>query len=630
MKGIGTLLMVGVLLGAFAVRAYQLDGQSFWSDEGISLLRSQRPLSEMLATMPVEQMPGYFILLHGWLQVVNTNDFAVRYLSLWPSVLAVALLYRLAADLGNRRAGLFAATLLATSSFQVWYAQEARTYSWLVALGLFSSWYCWRLVRANHRSGLAYWRTVIIYGLSTAAIVYLHYYGALVPVAHAFFAFIWAPYRRQWQFLLHWIIGGIIGLLCFLPWLPRILTIVDFPGWRAPIDPWQIPWQVLTNYVVGTASTEPWQPWLPWLYVALLLLGVVGWWRVSGRAMLFVVACAVVPVGLTFAIALRTLDFHERYTIVAAAPLLLVAGAGLAIIPVPWAEPAGHRLHVPLRWTSQLIALGLMVLLLLGNRDSLIQLYTNEALHKPDFRETVRTIERLGQDGDIVILDGPDPNIVFLHYYSALYPIYDMRPFINAPREETYAALAEYTANAQRVWEVLLFHEPRGVQEWLARNGWSSPAQDHNGIRLTLYGMTDAELAQQPMDLPVGDTLRLTATAMPSAPLQAADLLAVSTHWQVLQPPPDYKFSLRLVNATGEIVSAQDYVPQNWFAPTSTWPVGSESVDRRGFLLPADIVPGHYQVTLRLYDPATGAVAETPMGQDIMLGTVEILVDDEG
>ncbi|MCB0080514.1 MAG: hypothetical protein KDE47_06275, partial [Caldilineaceae bacterium] len=79
-----------------------------------------------------------------------------------------------------------------------------------------------------------------------------------------------------------------------------------------------------------------------------------------------------------------------------------------------------------------------------------------------------------------------------------------------------------------------------------------------------------------------------------------------------------------------EIVSAQDYVPQNWFAPTSTWPVGSESVDRRGFLLPADIVPGHYQVTLRLYDPATGAVAETPMGQDIVLGTVEILIDDEG
>jgi len=33
---------------------------------------------------------------------------------------------------------------------------------------------------------------------------------------------------------------------------------------------------------------------------------------------------------------------------------------------------------------------------------------------------------------------------------------------------------------------------------------------------------------------------------------------------------------------------------------------------------------------LRLYDPATGAVAETPMGQDIVLGTVEILVDDEG
>jgi hypothetical protein len=47
-------------------------------------------------------------------------------------------------------------------------------------------------------------------------------------------------------------------------------------------------------------------------------------------------------------------------------------------------------------------------------------------------------------------------------------------------------------------------------------------------------------------------------------------------------------------------------------------------VDRRGFLVPTDLAPGTYQITLRLYDPTNGAVAETPLGQDIDLGTVEI------
>lgn len=635
-KGISTLLIVGLLLGAFALRSYRLDGQSFWSDEGISLLRSQRPLTEMITTMPVEQMPGYFVLLHGWLRVAGDDDFAIRFLSLWPSVLAVALIYRLARDLGGQRAALAAAALLTTSSFQIWYAQEARTYSWLVALGLFSSWYFWRLLCAERRSGIAYWGTVVIYGLSTAALVYLHYYGALVPLAHAFFIFSWAPYRRQWQFGMHWAIGGLIGSICFLPWLPRILAIVDFPGWRAPIDPWQIPWQILTYYTASNAVAEPWASRFPWLYLILMGLGIIGWWRIGGRVLLFVLACALVPVAITFAIALQTLDFHERYSIVAAAPLLLLVGAGIAVVPWPSTpmrddkekrRAIGHLLYRVVLGAGQFAGIAVLGLLLWGNRGGLMHYYTDESLHKPDFRSTVQMIERLGQEGDIVIIDGPDPNIVFLHYYDASYPIYDMRPYISAPREETYKAMAEYTASARRVWEVLLFHEPRGVQEWLARNSWSSPARDHNGIRLTLYGMTDTALETETIDLPVGDSLLLNAVALPSVPLKKNDLLAVSTHWQVQQPPPDYKFSLRLVSATGEIVVAQDYVPQNWFAPTSSWPVGGEAVDRRAFLLNDTISPGAYQITLRLYEPATGAVAESPAGQDIPLGNVEIVVN---
>ena len=138
-----------VLLG-MALRVHLLDGQSFWSDEGISLLRSAQPFGEMLRNMPVEHVPGYFVLLFGWLRATGTSDYALRYLSVLPSVLSIAMIYRLASDMGDfmpgrghaRAAGTAASLLLATGVFQIWYAQEVRMYAWLPAnesgLGLVS------------------------------------------------------------------------------------------------------------------------------------------------------------------------------------------------------------------------------------------------------------------------------------------------------------------------------------------------------------------------------------------------------------------------------------------------------------------------------------------------------------
>ena len=102
------------------------------------------------------------------------------------------------------------------------------------------------------------------------------------------------------------------------------------------------------------------------------------------------------------------------------------------------------------------------------------------------------------------------------------------------------------------------------------------------------------------------------------------DLLRVSTHWFVNQQLPEYKFSLRLANAAGEPVYTVDYVPQNWFAPTNVWVVGQPATDQRGILLPDDLPPGAYKLTLRLYDPATGTPVDSSAGQDVLLAELQI------
>ncbi|MBX3013485.1 MAG: glycosyltransferase family 39 protein [Caldilineaceae bacterium] len=607
-----------ILLLAFALRAYHLDYQSFWSDEGISLQRSAQPLPTLLATMPVEHLPGYFVLLHFWLSLTGTHDFALRFLSIWPSVLSIVLVYRLAADLGNRRVGLVVALLLATSAFQVWYAQEVRTYSWLLAASLLATWFFWRLL-TRPQQGRGY---LVGYILATTLTVYLHYYGFLTPFAHTCFAVGWVLWQRDWRFGRRWVLGGIVSALLFAPWFPHALQIFSFTGWREPMDPKSIPWVILTAYTVSNTLPLDWQPWLPWLYLGLIGVGALLWLAWRRAAGLFLLTCVAAPLVVLLVLILRNPDFHERYAMTISAPLLILAAAPVALL----SRPVQRWLRA-YRWLaalSAMLAMLLLVVLLAGNAKALQAFYTDPTLQKPDFRAVAQTIAAFGKPGDIVLVDGPDPSLVFLHYYTQDYPVHDLRFLLQADEATIDQTLTALTAQAQRVWEVLYFHEPWRVQAWLARRGWTSPPSDHNGIRLTLYGLSDEALVAQPLDLPVGPALQLTQVMVPAQAVAAGELVRVSTYWQVLAPPPDYKFSLRLQKPDGQVVAAQDYAPHNWFTPTNSWPVGAEVVERRAFFLPPDFAPGLYQITLRLYEPATGAVAETPLGQDIGLGSVTV------
>lgn len=608
-----------ILLMAFGLRAYHLDYQSFWSDEGISLGRSAQALPDLLATMPVEHLPGYFLLLHYWLLVSGTDDFAVRFLSLWPSVLSVVLLYRLAADWGNRRTGLVAALLLATNAFQVWYAQEARTYSWLLAGSLLATWFFWRLLTRHKTQGGVY---LVGYTLAITLTVYLHYYGFLTPLAHTLFAVGWTLWRRDWRFFGLWTVGGVSSAILFAPWFSHAFQIFSFTGWRDPLEPKSIPWLILTAYTVSNTLINGWQAWLPWLYLGLMVVGTGLWLRWRLDAGLFLLTCIIAPLAIVFGLTLRNPDFHERYTMTVSGPLLLLAAAPVTLLYRPLLDwLTAHR------WWAGLGSVGagaLLLLLLVANGKALQTLYSDPTFQKPDYRATVAAIEALGQPGDVVVVDGPDPSLVFLHYYDRDYPVHDLRYLLKADEEDIDQALTTITADAKRVWEVLYFHDPWRVQAWLARHGWTAPPSDYNGIRLTLYGFPDQPLAEQQQALPVGATLLLTKSMLPAQPVHAGDLVRVSTHWQVTAPPPDYKFSLRLQTMDGQLSEAQDYAPHNWFTPTNTWPVGAEMVERRAFLLPLHFAPGQYQITLRLYEPATGAVAETPAGQDILLGEVTV------
>lgn len=621
--------MLALLCLAFALRTYRLDFQSLWSDEGISLQRASLPPAAMLAEMPVEHTPGYFLLLHGWRNLTGDQDFALRYLSVLASVLAVALVYRLAVDLGGGRLdtrltlpALAAAALMATGAIQLWYAQEARMYAWLLATSLLSTWALWRMLAWPGRRANGW---AVLYALATAAMVYLHFYGALVPVAQAIFVVGWLLATRDGPTFLRWLAASGGALLLFAPWLPRALAIFGFTGWREGGNAAEIPWRYLAAYTAGEAMPAPWAAWLPWLYLLLAAGGIFFWWRRRPAAAWLLVTWLLAPWLAVLALAARNPDFHERYTLFLTAPLLLLAAGGIGLLhPAVWrrrgAETAASRLPAYAAGG----AAALLLLLVAANLAAVQRHYTDTALHKPDFRGAAARISAELQPGDVVLVDGPDPEKVFLHYYKGDAPVFAVSSMEEAPLAEVDGTLREMTQGARRAWELLYFHNPAAVQVWLATQGWATEPTGHNGIRVSLYALGGGTPVTRTLAVAFGPALTLAQADVSTLAPAPGDLLRVSTHWAVHAPAPEYKFSLRLANHAGEVVQSVDYVPQNWFAPTSVWFVGQPAADQRGLLLPADLPPGAYRLTLRLYDPATGAAVETAAGQDVTLAELTV------
>lgn len=674
--------ILAILLLAFGLRTLQLDAQSLWSDEGISLLRSSEPLDQLLQNMPVEHMPGYFVLLHYWLPLVSDHDFGVRFLSLLPSVAAVALSYRLAIELANTGAsvrsshrpgampplqlrageqpigdhlgkkfvpggliGISTALLLSTSAFQVWYAQEARMYSWLLAAGVASHLFFWKLLSADATSALidrsdhtssedkdqpAINSIVqlpvgifVAYVSATALSVYLHYYGFLVPLSQVTYIVIWTPLTRHWLRTAWWIIAGGLIFLLFLPWLPRALAIFSFSGWRPAGDPWQIPWQYFAMFTSGSPATDVWYSQAIWIYWLAAATGAIFWIYKRLLAGLFLLICACLPIGIIIFLALRNPDFHERYAIAVSTPvLLLISGAIGSLSLASWSLDGKFRNNYGFVISSSPAVL-LLFLFAGTNLFSLQNQMTDTSLHKPDFRGAAWRIQMNEQPGDVILVDGPDPQKVFLHYYRGNMPVHDLRFLADAEWEKIDQYLTDATEGKKRLWELLYFHGPGPIQVWTATNAWATAPTNHNGIRVTLYGLStendSKSILHHEMNVQFGPGLVLQRVDINGEQFAAGDLVRVSTTWQVLQQLPDYKFSLRLTTDDNAIYLGRDYIPQNWISPTTMWIVGSHATDQHGLLLPTDMPAGQYAVTLRLYDPASGSPVETDAGQDVLL-----------
>ena len=219
--------LAAIALVGLCLRLAGLDHQSFWIDEIASLQLAQDGFVEGFQRVRSDvHPPGYFVLLHLWIARVGSSESAVRWLSVIPSVLTIAALFRLGRVLFREetgvRIGLMAAAIAAGSLSQIYYAQEARSYAWLMLLATLSMDAVARLT-TRHRA--IDW---IAYALTTTALLYTHYFGFFAVAAqNAFVLYRWWGAARRDEHrgsLAGWLLTqGAIGL-AFVPWLPSLVA----------------------------------------------------------------------------------------------------------------------------------------------------------------------------------------------------------------------------------------------------------------------------------------------------------------------------------------------------------------------------------------------------------------------
>jgi mannosyltransferase len=174
-------LLAGIILVGALLRFTTLGVQSFWFDEATTWQIVSHGLGHVFSQVPRTEStpPLYYVLLWLWSRVFGLSEAGLRSFSALCGTATIAVVWAIGRRLASPRAGLIAALLTATNPFLVWYSQEARAYSLLLAMSAVSLLALVRVLASPSP------RRVLAWGVSCALALAAHYYAAVVIVPEA-------------------------------------------------------------------------------------------------------------------------------------------------------------------------------------------------------------------------------------------------------------------------------------------------------------------------------------------------------------------------------------------------------------------------------------------------------------
>jgi len=595
------IILIILLLTAFALRLYRLDHQELWGDEAYSAYVSKLPLPAVVSPRTETNPPLYHLLLYFWVGLTGSSVFALRFLSLVFGVLTVPLLYRLARLAFGGPAGLLAALLWAISPFQVYYSQEARMYALATFATALSMFLLARIVSDEGRQS----RLWIAYFLTTAAAIFTHYYALFVVVAQNVSMI--ALWRRDRGRLRCWLTVQAALVLSFLPW---VLAQRGFLGGKASARFHELTLPVLMSIVkrsliafsVGTTVEAPLRGYLALAFLLLAAPGLLAAVTVQedseipppGGLFWLLLAWLAIPLAFAWLVNPLMPFFQERYLLIIAPAFIVLVAGGLRWMGGRWP------------WA---LALGLLFIIS-ASSISLHNWFFDDAYTKGEYKLMMDYVRDHAQGGDLLLLNNPLQEALFDYYRPPGVPYrflsrHDLRTEQRADR-----ALAALTKGYSRVWLVMFGYpeqyDPHHLAEqWLSQHGYRSFYRSFLGAYLTLYVMPSVDVSpsmQHTVAANLGNKVLLIGYSLNAQEIEAGDALLLTLYWQALaEMERRYTVFTHLLDAENRIVAQMDGEPLGGTHPTTEWRFGEIVRDNYGLLIAPDTPPGEYLLEVGMY-----------------------------
>jgi mannosyltransferase len=653
----GTLLIF-ILLCAFALRLYRLDFQDIWWDEGRNIDVSSRSLAVIAAAKEMDiHPPLYFYTLHLWMLGAGRSEFAVRFLSVFFSLLTIPLFYRFGVAMGtnpnqtpNHLFGLLAATVAAFAPFYVSEAQETRMYTMAIFLTTASAYF---LYRAWQEGGGLLWAG---YVLTSALSIYTHYSAGFILIAeNAFLALILlvTAYRRgEWSRILRgWVLSQLGIALLYLPQMRialRQYVAYENPTMGVPDLP-SFLLQVWRGFSLGPADeliqARPFLAGIAFILVLGLIIGLapiatrrLRLERLDPTPSIWLCLWLALPILLYFYVLRDRPFFHPRYIMLATPPYYLLLAYALRQI---WKRvPAVGLLSVVFLLTAFVPAIQADLFDPAGFGD--------------DTRGLARFIESQAGENDVVLVDVPYP---FDYYYHESAQQCRRAPahYLFVDIHTVGQRLTELCQGRERAFWIRWHKsdtDPRGAVLFLLDKYGQPLGQtgfrgyDVLWYQLPPHGTFSLTSEIHPIDVDFADQISLMGYAYggrgagatsSEAEVETRVVPAGKKMWAVLQwqlqqkVERDYKVALLLKDSRGRLIGQDDrqLINDRHLYATSWW-LDEVVTNVYDPLVPDGTPPGQYTVEVTVYEPESLARLDVldangaPQGTTVQLGTIEV------
>jgi len=310
-------LILIVLLLAILLRAYNINSQSVWTDEAISVHTGLQSVKDIFWTLDPTP-PLHNIILHFWIELFGMSAIAIRSLSVILSVASVYMIY-LVGNLINKKIGIYAALLLAISPISILYAQEARAYTLLFLTSLLSMYFYIKYLKNDSKIN------TIGYIISSALMMYSYVFGICIILAQNIYCLF---HKMNWK----WIITQVTILLLYLPWLliiPRIIT----NNYSSGVLAWTQPVLVTLLEAFGQFSIGIVSPMFGILLMVIFLILIVVF-LLSKEKKSLLLLWFTLPIIIPLLITILLLPIYStRHTSFAVIPFILIIALGLNTLP---------------------------------------------------------------------------------------------------------------------------------------------------------------------------------------------------------------------------------------------------------------------------------------------------------